>query len=705
MAAEVFAELCTRFQLEDVVKDRILALGITSLSEFRYYVNRCATAGLPHVWLSRRGTTVDRLPLQLDEEDLLPSVQLTGIREVFWGRYKLVFPPEYTPSDRILAKAQRALTKRSLEVVDVWQVRSIATQRLSVSKRRRLAGDIWISGEPDETPSEGVPAAWWGYLIQLRLYLLSLAMAGAAKIDPQPNDAEAATSDTTKYVLVPYDILQKYLCRAESFCLKTPESSRLSRLETLDRAERGEWAHRFANSTDHLGVIIFQVFRDRDSHWVPLALSSTSSSAKPAEPRNPPSKRPAAREFASKLRDGQALCKDYQMGKCQRQRDARCPKGLHRCAVEFASGRVCGSPRIWRLETLAAPSKLSVQSGCHACSGLVPWSLSESNAPVCRQVSDVWSPGEHVPDNSIYIGHGHFRHRFPCTDWCSPFVEGRDGSSHEVPSQFCHGDVLVGAFNQSQAQPVQPSRSSRRSKRLLLGLMVGLRIPAVVANPVTQASLVCGVRHLFPGVVWDGCRWPLVEDLVNTTTFAGFHQWVGCRFPDLDGDLGPQILGRSGVILQRTGVQDQSGAAARKTSVAPLVPFGLSPDALGVHAVGSPLDWLEPTDLDIRFAASQMALGPDTVSAMREFNLRVFQELGCRLQPVSDFLRQQQHPEVRCVNPAVHLALVAVLVLVFAWPDSSFPGQLFAGFPAVGCPLWTLGFSPCPFHGPGRRPA
>ena len=212
-------------------------------------------------------------------------------------------------------------------------------------KRRRLAGDIWISGEPDETPSEGVPATWWGYLIQLRLYLLSLAMAGAAKIDPQPNDAEAATSDTTKYVLVPYDILQKYLCRAESFCLKTPESSRLGRLETLDRAERGEWAHRFANSTDHLGAIIFQVLRDRDSHWVPLAVSSTSSSAKPAEPRNPPSKRPAAREFASKLRDGQDLCKDYQLGKCQRQREARCPKGLHRCAVEFASGRVCGSPR------------------------------------------------------------------------------------------------------------------------------------------------------------------------------------------------------------------------------------------------------------------------------------------------------------------------------------------------------------------------
>eukprot|EP00435_Cladocopium_sp_Y103_P036199 s845_g9.t1 len=350
-----------------------------------------------------------------------------------------------------------------------------------------------------------------------------------------------------------------------------------------------------------------------------------------------------------------------------------------------------------------------------------------SGAPVRRQVSEVWSPGEPFPANSVYIGHDHFRHRFPCTEWRNPFVEGRDGSSHEVvlryldwfptsdlasklhelsnmqllcdcePNHFCHGDVIVGAYNQSYVSPIKPSKPSRRARRLLLGFMVGLRIPAVVANPVTQASLVCGVRNLFPGVQWDHCEWPLVEDLVNTPTFASFHHWIGQRFPDLDGDFGPQILGRGGVMLQRTGVQDQSGAAARKTSVAPLVPFGLSPDqhfqcALHVHESGSPLDWPGPTDLDVRFAAAQMALGPSAVSSMRDFNLRVFEELGARLQPVSDFIRSQQHPEVRCVNPAVHLALIAVLVLIFAWPDTQFPAQLFAGFPAVGwippCGLW-----------------
>ena len=48
----------------------------------------------------------------------------------------------------------------------------------------------------------------------------------------------------------------------------------------------------------------------------------------------------------------------------------------------------------------------------------------------------IWSPGEPFPPNSLYIGYGHFRHRFSCTKWTNPFVEGHDGSSHEIALQF-----------------------------------------------------------------------------------------------------------------------------------------------------------------------------------------------------------------------------------------------------------------------------
>ena len=43
-------------------------------------------------------------------------------------------------------------------------------------------------------------------------------------------------------------------------------------------------------------------------------------------------------------------------------------------------------------------------------------------------------------------------------------------------------------------------------------------------------------------------------------------------------------------------------------------------------------------------------------------------------------------------NPKVHLALIAMLVRLLQWPDTSFCHHLFTGFPAVGslapCRIW-----------------
>ena len=94
------------------------------------------------------------------------------------------------------------------------------------------------------------------------------------------------------------------------------------------------------------------------------------------------------------------------------------------------------------------------------------------DAPTRQQVLDLWIPQASLPTDVVYIGHGHFRHRLPCSKWENPFVEGRDGSPHEVllrymewfpssplfqqlhelrgmtlacdcsPDQFCHGGPL-----------------------------------------------------------------------------------------------------------------------------------------------------------------------------------------------------------------------------------------------------------------------
>ena len=223
---------------------------------------------------------------------------------------------------------------------------------MTQAKRRRVAPDIWVGGDLDEAGVDPVQHSWFTYLSQMRLYFLSLAMAGSSKLEPQPAASERATTSSTDYVQVPLHLLMRYLCRAESLALKIPERQRLSHLEALDRAERAECAHRLANSSQSLGRIISAVFVERDSHWtVPLPPPPPVGSATNASARPPPAAPPrrgndgAGPSFAEALRDGKRLCADYQRGKCSREREKQCSAGEHRCAVQFSTGRVCGSPK------------------------------------------------------------------------------------------------------------------------------------------------------------------------------------------------------------------------------------------------------------------------------------------------------------------------------------------------------------------------
>ena len=355
-------------KIHEAIRDQIIKLGIASLSEFRYYVSsieelfgafvdpvkdklenaplqlsrvrRCWTATC--VAEQSRDDKASATPLQLDEEELLPSAQLTNIRDVFWARYKLVLPPDYTPSDRMLIKAQRALSKRSLEVMDMWNVRSISSQRLATRKKRKVGQGLYVIEEGDELDEPGVQD-WVNYLLQMRLYLFALVMAGATKLEPQPSEAETATADSAKYVQAPYDVVS----------LKVSERTRLARLEQLDRQERSEWAHRLANSAKPLGEIIQEIYRERDRSLGAAGVAEPSSWPTSCgglfvawSPESRASSRSSSCAGVCHCAPRRAaLRRAWQTGKCNRQRDNRCPNGLHRCAILFSVGRVCGSPK------------------------------------------------------------------------------------------------------------------------------------------------------------------------------------------------------------------------------------------------------------------------------------------------------------------------------------------------------------------------
>ena len=120
-------------------------------------------------------------------------------------------------------------------------------------KRRKVANNLWVGEDP--RCKVATPHTIGGVIESAQVVL-----AGSC---------DGRSLNSYEYVQVPYDIVIKYFCRAESLCLRMNAGSRPHRLEQLDLAERSERAHRLANSPDALGAIIAQVFRDRYSHWVP----------------------------------------------------------------------------------------------------------------------------------------------------------------------------------------------------------------------------------------------------------------------------------------------------------------------------------------------------------------------------------------------------------------------------------------------------
>ena len=108
---------------------------------------------------------------------------------------------------------------------------------------------------------------------------------------------------------------------------------------------------------------------------------------------------------------------------------------------------------------------------------------------------------------------------------------------------------------------------------------------------------------------------------------------------------------------------------------------------------GSPLDWPGLVDYDLQYAASHVSQGSQTVAEARRVSLGVFIEVVARLKPVSAHITSQLCPEILSVNRAVHLSLIAVLVVLFSWPDSMLVSRLCHGFPAIGwippCGLWA----------------
>jgi hypothetical protein len=160
-------------------------------------------------------------------------------------------------------------------------------------------------------------------------YILALSRAGVQQRSVRSAAPEELDTVSALYVRFPLDVGLRYVERARASCESRPESMRLQWLRALDLQERQEWVHLYRSSSKELGVIVTEVYMQRDAHWVapaPFDLAGAGQSNARQQVAPPPG-------LSSQLA---VALKAYNEGRCTAK---QCTKVAQKCSVVKPSGR------------------------------------------------------------------------------------------------------------------------------------------------------------------------------------------------------------------------------------------------------------------------------------------------------------------------------------------------------------------------------
>ena len=352
--------LALNFSLNDKVVEELLKVGVRNLEEFRFLFEDEAkvgafvakiglgdeatiqTARLRRAWTATRvyfsQAEQDRSKVALaDLDSLLEESELRDAKQAFWRCNRLRFPTKVHPSDAVVSRVSRELSKRMLCLFNVWKVRSLQFQLGTSQKKRRLGDGLFT--EKAET-EESYTADCDTYLNKLHTLLIAYSLAGC---QPLPGVADATKEQT----LVLLDVMLQYFYRANGGAANWQAS---------DSDERSEWVTKFREGTRSLGAVVKELMASRDAHWLPHVVADNHSVAAPAAAPRPavaaPKPAPESKFLtgpvingkptAKQMRDGLRLwCEGFNKGTCSNK---NCGNGAHRCSVILRAERVCGSP-------------------------------------------------------------------------------------------------------------------------------------------------------------------------------------------------------------------------------------------------------------------------------------------------------------------------------------------------------------------------
>lgn len=368
-AAVVFQELCVKFNIDSKVADFLVKdLGLESLDDFRTVITATSqvesvitnniqnlpkanlqAARLRQAWEAIQAANDSAILTKkrvIDEVDLdtpLPTDELKSMKEAFWQRYKLTFSAGVEPSDSLVSRVSRELSKRMLTVFPVLKVRTLTHQVLQEKKRTKIADKLSIELQDDEEVADSDVAS---YLRCLWTFLIAVARAGVHPLNPQPVGPEVVGSDSTLYVEAPLDVLLAYHTRATRSVAQVAISRQFDWLKSRDEAERQQWIERHRGGSSSIGAVVAKTSMEREALWLVSEADRSHAGIKrqPSEhlaPSPKPTKQAGGKllTVATTL-DGQPICSKWNVHQCREP----CPeKKLHVCNAQTkVNGRACG---------------------------------------------------------------------------------------------------------------------------------------------------------------------------------------------------------------------------------------------------------------------------------------------------------------------------------------------------------------------------
>ena len=89
-------------------------------------------------------------------------------------------------------------------------------------------------------------------------------------------------------------------------------------------------------------------------------------------------------------------------------------------------------------------------------------------------------------------------------------------------------------------------------------------------------------------------------------------------------------------------------------------------------------------ETDLQCAAAWIATNMDNFANTRTYCCRAVVALAKRLQPLSVHLRKRQEGAVAQVATKIHVAFLAVAMILLQWPDVNLPQRYIIGFRSLG---------------------